>query len=296
MSTFNYQGRLSTNYFEGWYVRILDETNRLNLAVIFAVTFYEKDPHAFIQVFDQAQNKNTYYRFDVDRFKTEGSLVKIQDNELSMHHLKLMTDNYQFNLTIKKHALLEKKSAMGFLEKFPLECYQEVLFLDALIQGDVIINDTAYKVDGHSYMEKTYGKNFPKKWFWLQASNPLDAFAFTLAGGRVPTLFFTKFGFFIIVKYQAKEYAFGSYNLARLKINKQGDHVFFTVKKGAYKIMISALSKNPVTLVGPSKGGFMNLDVYESIDSDFTIKFYHNKNLIYEGSFTKAGFEWMYEN
>lgn len=295
MSTFNFQGKKSTNYFEGWYIRILDANNNINYAVIFAVTFYEKDPHAFIQIFDQNKQTNTYLRYDVQSFKANDKEVFIEENRLSVHALKIKSKDYDIDITMTDHDLLNQKSAMGFLEKMPLECYQEVLYLNAIAKGTIKSFDTLTSIDGFSYMEKTYGKNFPRRWFWLQAYNQENAFSFTLAGGSVPTLFFYKFGFFIIIKYLGKEYAFGTYNFARLKVSKQGDHVYFTIKKGAYKVMITALSKDAVVLVGPSKGGNMNLDVLESIDSHMSIKFYKQKNLIYEGDFTHSGFEWMYE-
>ncbi|MFW5865305.1 MAG: tocopherol cyclase family protein [Candidatus Izemoplasmataceae bacterium] len=295
MSTFEYQGKRHINYFEGWYTRIIDLKQAVNLAVIFAVTYYEEDPHAFIQIFDQVNMKNTYLRYDVHSFKADQDEIWIESNRLTLNHLKIVSDAIHIDVSMKNHNHLNKFSAMGFLEKLPLECYQEVLYLDAHLEGIITINGETKNLLGHSYMEKTYGKNFPKRWFWLQANNVKDAFSFTLAGGSVPTLFFTKFGFFIIIKYHEKEYAFGTYNFAKLKVEKVGEHVYFTVKKGTYKITITAYLKNPVNLVGPSKGGNMNLDVLESIESTMTLQFYHHKNLLYEGEFSHAGFEWMYE-
>lgn len=295
MSTFNFQGKKSSNYFEGWYTRILDENNGINYAVIFAVTYYENDPHAFIQIFDQNKKTNVYLRYPAESFKAHDGVVFIEENRLSLDTLKIQSNDYDIDVNMSHHDLLNQKSAMGFLEKMPLECYQEVLYLNAQVKGTLKANNEFYIIDGFSYMEKTYGKNFPKRWFWLQAYHQETAFSFTLAGGSVPTLFFYKFGFFIIIKYLGKEYAFGTYNFARLKVSKTGDHVYFVIKKGSYKVMITALSKDAVKLVGPSKGGFMNLDVYESINSFMTIKFYKHKNLIYEGEFKHSGFEWMYE-
>ena len=65
MKSFTYQNRRKKDYFEGWYTRLVDIENNINIAVIFALTKNELDPHAFIQVYDGVELTNKYFRFDI---------------------------------------------------------------------------------------------------------------------------------------------------------------------------------------------------------------------------------------
>ncbi|MFH5882214.1 tocopherol cyclase family protein [Liberiplasma polymorphum] len=295
MKNFNYQGLKSSNYFEGWYFRVTDIKNNINLALIFAVTRYEKDPHAFIQIFDQVIQENTYIKMDETEFNFINNTVSIGKNTLSLNKVFLQYKDLIIDLNISNQDLLKKESAMGYLAKFPLECYQEVIYLDATVNGTITKNNETITIDGKGYMEKTYGKRFPKKWFWLQANHFSEPLAFTLAGGYVPTLLIKKFGFFVILHYKDKEYAFGTYNFAKCKINEIGEHVEFIITKGNFKLIILTRQKNPVVLVGPSDYGNMNLDVLESVESIFKLTFYEDKSLVFESESHYAGFEWMYQ-
>ncbi len=296
MQKFQIQNKKSSDYFEGWYVRITDRVNNVNLAIIFAKTLYKEDPHAFIQVYDGVSLKNHYYRFDIDDFSYENNTVYIKNNSLSVKRIVLALDVYTVDVMLKAHTLLQKESAMGYLEKFPLECYQEVIFLDAEAIGTVKRKNNAIQVKAKGYMEKTYGRKFPKKWFWLQANHFDDTVCLTLAGGSVPTLTFKPFGFFAIFQLHGEEHAFGTYNLSRMKLETiADDRVRFVVKKRRYVLEIIAHLKHPVELVGPNDNGEMNLPVFESLSSHVKVVFKHKNQVLYEGSSAFAGFEWMYD-
>ena len=53
--------------------------------------------------------------------------------------------------------------------------------------------------------------------------------------------------------------------------------------------------QDPVTLVGPSDDGNMNLEVYESINSVATIRLFRKKVLLFESSGSYIGAENMYK-
>ena len=110
MKSFTYQNRRKKDYFEGWYTRLVDIENNINIAVIFALTKNELDPHAFIQVYDGVELTNKYFRFDIREFSFSNE-VSIGDNLLSPSNLKLDVDNYKIDVVFENKFQL--KSILG---------------------------------------------------------------------------------------------------------------------------------------------------------------------------------------
>ena len=302
MSVFNYENKQDSNYFEGWYLRLTDVNNNLNYAIIFALTKYKEDPHAFIQVLDNTKNKTYYYRFKDDEFKSSNNEIRINDNTISPNYLKLFTDDFDLEVTIDNHTFLQAKknkkaSAMGFLKNFPLPCFQDVIFLDAIFIGEAVIDGKIQQINGKAYMEKTYGNKFPEKWIWVQSNHSLKKASFTLALGIIPVLFLKIKGFFCILNYDGIEYKFAIYNRARIKVTKISiNSISITIKKGKYRINLIVDSVNPLELLGPALNGEMNLKVLESVASKMTLKFYKGNHLILDDQTGFVGFENMFFN
>jgi len=297
MKTFEYKNKKNENYFEGWYIRLHDRSKNVNIAVIFAITKNAENPHSFIQVYNGADKEAHYFTFDVDKFHFDYDTytVHIGDNSLSSTSLVLSVEGYTINATITHRILLENYqstySAMGRLSKAPLECFQEVIYLDG--KTEFTINNQPYY--GSSYMEKTYGTNFPSKWIWLEANHSKQGSVISFSVGIIPFLFLKLKGFLLIYRHNNKEYRYGSFNLSQVKVLKS-THFATTiqVKKGFTKILIKAQTNNPVKLVGPRKNGVMDLAVFESIDATATIEVYKRGKLIFEDAYTNAGLELMY--
>ena len=292
---FLFQNKRRNRYFEGWYIRVMDEENHVNTAYIFALTKAQSDPHAFIQVFDGIKKTNRYERFPLEAFHASGEIVSIGENRLSLKGITLKLDNYEVALTFEHHSDLKVASAMGFLAKFPLECYQEVVSKSFVIKGTIKTHQKVIHLDGSGYMEKTYGRRFPKQWFWLQANQFEESCALTLAGGSVPTLVFKPFGFFCLLHVKGKPYVFGTYNRAKIMMSSHDDTVVFHIKRRTIELIIEATIAEPTRLVGPSDGGVMDLDVFETLTSQVTVCLREKDHIIYQGSSTMGGFEWMFE-
>lgn len=296
MDAFRFRDLKKNNYFEGWYLRIIDESKVINKAFIFAITKDIEDPHAFIQVYDGITLTNKYYRFDMDDFKYENDTVYIKENTLSMRKMFLNIDDFQINISLSKTGIIDNKyknkSAMSYMSKFPLECFQEVNILDGYFKGEIKENRETISISGKTYMEKTFGNKFPQSWIWMQTNHFDIEAALTFAYGKIPFLNFKVKGFFAILNFNGLEYRFASYNLARLKINKiSDDEVEVTLKRGFHKLILIAKMINPVKLVGPLENGKMKLDVYESINSIVTVTLYRKSRIIFESTGRNVGFE-----
>lgn len=285
------------NNFEGFYIRLLNLEQNINHAFIFAKTHYEKDQHAFIQIFDGIKKTNQYLRFPIESFKFKDGIVEIASNILSLEQLVINHPSIRVDVTLSQHDLLTQKSAMGPLKHLPLECFQDVVYLDAVAEGRIFKNNEAIDFKGTSYMEKTYGRRFPQRWFWLQANDFKDAqsLKFTLAGGSVPTLKWTKFGFFLIIHYEGKAYRFATYNMAKFKVKETMEHVIFEVSKRNLKVVLKAKQTKTTKLLGPADYGDMILDVFESVNAKVNLTLKKGDQTIVTADSETAGFEWMFK-
>lgn len=300
MNTFAFRNKLEKDYFEGWYMRFTDRSHKIQYAIIFAVTKESSDPHSFIQVYDGSKLTNEYYRFEVGDFSYSNEIVKIKDNYLSKDSIYINLGDLEVDLKVKKQSYLLGKnnnSAMSFLVHFPLECFQDVIYMDALFQGEIKSKDIVVQTSGKAYMEKTYGNRFPKKWMWLQCNHFDEDVSFSFAHGIIPVLKFSKKGFFSILRYKGNELRFASYNLSRLKVtNKSNSKLEFIIRKGRYRLSVSADIIDNVLLVGPSDNGLMNLDVFESINSKMKLKLTKGKTVIFDTIGSDVGLENMFND
>ncbi len=292
MKFFAYQNKKAHDYFEGYYVRIYNET--YNYAFIMAVTKYTKDPHAFLQIFNGKTHENTYIRYDADTFYESSGTIYVGPNRLSIDQLIIDTPKLSLEATLTNHIVLDK-SAMAYLRKLPLECYQEVLMLDGAFKGKLTLDNQAMSLEGKAYMEKTYGKQFPQAWFWIQANDFNQPLAISMAGGDIPLPLTkkTRFGFFVLLWYKGTLYRFGSFNFAKLTFDQNGAQKL-TIKRKKRTLKIELTPAKATLLKGPSKGGDMILDVYESLNAQLKVRLYEADELIIEAQSKHVGMEWMH--
>jgi len=301
MNLFKYQNKKDKNYFEGWYFRFTDTRSKSNFAVIFALTKHKTDSHSFIQVLDAKAQKSYYYKFDMSEFSYDEATktVSIGVNKLNVNELYLKTVDFTITSTTKEIQELQlygkTKSAMGFLQNAPLECFQEVIFMEARSTFKIVYPKRTFSGVGKSYMEKTYGRNFPKKWVWLQSNYGQKGSKLSFSVGLIPVLFFRVKGFFLILNYEGKEERLTSYNLSRVKVRILDEYSsMLIIKKGKTKVEIVFTSEDAVKLIGPRKHGLMSLDVFESITSKAGINVFKNSQLIYNDVYENVGVELMY--
>ncbi len=279
------------NVFEGWYTRLVLAEGQGNLAIIMAYTTNREDPHAFIQVFDGMQKSNRYVRFPLDAYRYDGHTVWIDTNHLAPDSLRIDIDEHVLDVSFSSIQTLER-SAMGFLAKFPLQCYQEIIMLGGSFSGRITTPTIDGEHRGTLYMEKTFGRRFPKRWFWLQA-NRFKGAALSMAGGHVPTLFHKPFGFFAIFQHGEQTHTFATYNRAKMNVTEHDDTVVFTLRRRRCRLTITATKSAPTALVGPADKGAMTLPVFETLNATVTVHLEENGTILYDGISPLGGFEWM---
>ncbi|MFU8792600.1 MAG: tocopherol cyclase family protein [Acholeplasmataceae bacterium] len=309
-----FQGKLNKKaYFEGWYYKLVALDQSYSLALIPGVSLNPKDPHAFIQVFFMGHGKlpklKTYYvRYGIDQFSTTDDTFSVTigqsrfsktaiDLDISIDDLSLSGHIDIKDITpIQRHLLMP--NIMGFFGYFSfMECYHGVVSLTHQIAGDLIFNDLVLSfTGGKGYIEKDWGKSFPRAYVWIQTNHfkePSASFMFSYAD--IPFLGFYFKGLISILYVNQKEYRFATYNFSKVKREIISENtVCYTLKKGRYRLEFCAQKDESVDLASP-KNGLMNQTIKEGLSGEVFVKLWRRKTLIFDDHGTSAGIEIMKE-
>ncbi len=304
-----FQGHLKKkNYFEGWYFKIVSKVNGFSIAFIPGVSLNKVDPHAFIQVFLSKKDEliTHYFRFDIADFTYEQNEFKItiKNNFFSYDqvHVELInTDvSFQGDFSLSHHTKIRQSilspNIMGFFGYLHfMECYHGILSMDSKVTGSIQINKTTYNIDQEkAYIEKDWGKSFPKGYVWLQSNhfkNKNTSFMFSYA--YIPFVFFTFKGLIINLIHEGIEYRFATYNNSKVKkMVIENNKVLFIIKKGSLTLEVSATKSDDIELVSPSMGMMIHT-IKEGLSGEITVKLYKKNQLVFEDLGTDAGIEIM---
>lgn len=290
MKLFAYQNKKAKDYFEGWYFRFT--TNNTNYAVIFAITKNQKDPHAFIQLFKDSMKECEYLRFDTNEFQYDSELsrVSIGKNHLSTTDVKIDENSLKLELDfVDKKTLYDiasKKSAMGYLSNVPLQCFQEIIYLDGSAKGTL----NGESIEGKIYIEKTYGSRFPVQWIWLQSNHSNKGSQISFSVGLIPLLGVLTKGFLCVLNTGDEFYHFYTGNRSRVDIKKDR----LIIKKGKLTLIIIPSKSKTIKLAGPAKKAEMIVEVYETLNTKATVKLFKEETLLFEDTYTNVGYENMW--
>lgn len=299
-----------TRYFEGWYFKIVDASEKNAFAIIPGVSFggIGEDSHSFIQIMNGRDASSEYHSFGIDEFWSSKSqfLVRVGDNQFSKQGIKLgLQDDSQkvsgilkFGETKPWPVSLFSPGAMGPFRFVPkMQTLHGIISFDHEIKGTLEVDGKEIDFNGgRGYIEKDFGKEFPSAWIWMQSNNFDDAkISFTSSIANIPWLGSSFVGYLIGLLYEEEIYRFTTYTGARISQPIVTDNsVSFTVVDRNYAIDIKAVKANSATLHSPVQG-LMTGRIEESLDASISVKFYRRKGGVwekkYEGCGTSAGLE-----
>ncbi len=291
-------------YFEGWYFKIVDATEKYAYAIIPGISMNDSgEKHAFIQILDGKKCVSEYLRFCIDEFKhsTKKFEFQIGDNSFSNQAIKLNLETVKGNLFFSENIpwqkMLGAPGIMGWYGFVPfMECYHGIVSLNNTISGELIINGERIDfTNGKGYIEKDWGVSFPSAWVWLQSNHfhqelngkPISLFA---SVAKIPWIGTSFNGFIVGFLFKDKLYKFATYTGAKNKIVISIDRIELEFRDKTHTLQISAVKTGTGELVAPFKGG-MTSKVSESLQSELHVKFYKNSELMYEGVGRNAGLE-----
>jgi hypothetical protein len=184
---------------------------------------------------------------------------------------------------------------MGWYAWFPMECYHGVVSINHTITGS--LDDGYRSVDlggGRGYIEKDWGRNFPKTWIWLQANHFADpTVSLTASIARIPFYGRVFPGFIIGFLLGSRLFRFATYLGSTLeKVHLDGTNVQIIVRSKEAILEIEAVQGRSALLPAPTPGQGMVARVGESIDSLVHVRLRDQRGaILYEGQSNQAGME-----
>lgn len=305
-----FQGHLKKkNYFEGWHYKMVSPDGMYSLALIPGISLNKDNSHAFIQVFMTKNNtdlETKYLIFPLEDFKVQESPFKLNINNHTFKEKSIdisiqdkdiqVSGKLIFENTTSIKTSLISPSIMGYFSyiKF-MECYHGVVSMNHTINGKLLINNK--EVDftgGKGYIEKDWGRSFPKEYVWMQSNhfkNPKTSFMFSEA--TIPFMGFQFHGLIVNLIVNEKEYRFATYN--RAKVKKRDifpQEVYYEIKKGKHRLIIEAKNDRTISLISPENGAMVKT-IKEGLSGKIKLQLFKNDQLIYEDIGTHSGLEIM---
>lgn len=302
-----FQGKYKDrNYFEGWYYKIVDKNKTNSFAFIPGIA-YDKNGsgHAFIQIIDSLEYNTEYFKYPISEFLySEKALdVSIAKNHFTKDkiYVDLKNEKYSVNGSLEFIDIesfpktLIRPGIMGPFSFVPfMECYHGVVHIHHKIKGSLMINNKLVDfTDGYGYIEKDWGRSFPKWYVWIQSNhfkNKNVSMMFSIA--KIPWLkrYFT--GFISFLKIKDKTYLFATYTGAKVKrLNYADGKIDIVVEDRKHILSITGLYKESGVLKAP-KNGLMERLISESISATVKVTLKDKKgSMIFEDHGKNSGLE-----
>ena len=279
-------------FFEGWYIKLVDATGQNALAIIPGISLSREqdENHCFIQVLDGRRGTATYHRFPPDVFAARRDTFEIHvgDNRFGLKGMSLDLDDSENRLVgeVLFHGIqpwpvsLPSPGAMGPFAYLPwMECYHGVVSFDHTLEGALLINDRHIVWDGgRGYMEKDWGRSFPRAWVWMQ-SNHFDSEGTSLMASvaMIPWLGGTFRGFMVGLWHQGRLLRWATYTGAQIKrLSVEDDVVSWQILGGlgntrSLGLELVARRATSAPLLGPRRGA-MSERVPETLNAMISLR------------------------
>ena len=305
---------VTKRYFEGWYIKIVDDTEEYALAFIPGISMgRDGNHHAFIQTIDGKKCETTYHRFSVSDFQPseKGFELRIGDNEFSAHKIKIHLPAIKGELTFENITpwtpMLGAPGIMGWFSFMPfMECYHGVVSLNHRIKGTLnVAGNNINFTKGLGYIEKDWGVSFPNAYIWMQTNHFFDKnkalveqpnnqakgeISLIASVANIPFLGTHFIGYIVGFWFQNKLYRFATYTGAQILAQLDGRHIRLAFKDTKNRLEIDAHQAETGSLIYPINGEMVG-KLNESLKATIHVRFYEKDRLVFEGLGRNAGLE-----
>ncbi len=291
------------SYFEGWYFKVVDHTEKKAFAFIPGIAMDENgNRQGFIQVLNGKKAASLYRRFDpTDFVPASGKFeVRILDNFFSENKIRLNLPEVKGELYFSDNVKWPKKwyspGVMGPYSFTPfMECYHGIVSMDHRVNGILNVDGETIKfIDGRGYIEKDWGRSFPSAYTWMQCNHFSESGVSLFASvARIPWIRNSFTGFIAAIWIHDQLIKFTTYNRTRLKkchIDKA--KVELVMENSSHRIEINAKRGHSATLASPIQG-FMDGRIDESMTAEIGINLTDIKSgrIIFNDTGRHAGLE-----
>ena len=278
----------SKKFFEGWYYKIVDNSQTNAFAIIPGIAMDENgNKQSFIQVLDGKNLKAEYFKFDSEEFKPTPKKhdLYIGENHFTKTTLSINLPGLKGNLTFKNlfpwSNTFLSPGIMGPYSFVPfMECYHGIISMNHDIEGSLFQNQKEICFDnGRGYIEKDWGHSFPKAYVWMQSNHfSKSSISFKSSIAIIPWLKSSFIGHIAGVLIDGKLIEFTTYNGTKLNsCDISQDEVNASMENRLFKLNIKAIREKATTLAAPISG-FMDGRIDESMNSSIKLKLIDKKS------------------
>lgn len=273
---------MKSRYFEGWYFKIVDPSEKYAFAVIPGVAMDGNgNKQAFIQVLDGKLQSAAYHKFGFDEFKAlPGTFeITIRDNYFSEKEMRIDLPGLKGELLFSRNVPWPGKwyspGIMGPYTFAPfMECYHGVVSMDHVITGSLLVGGREVDFSGgRGYMEKDWGRSFPGAYIWMQSNHFSEpGISLKASVARIPWVTGSFTGFIAGLWLNGELFRFTTYNGTKLLRSKaNGSSVAITMENRRYRLELEADRDRATGLASPIRG-FMDGRIEESMTSVVRVK------------------------
>lgn len=281
-------GRGKGPFFEGWYYKLVSADRMTVLSLIPGYSLSREDSHGFLQYILAVRGtvRSGYVRFSLEDFdcREDPFVVRIGGNRFSETEVAvdLVDEGFSLSGTVRLEGFTEIRRSlfspniMGFFAYLPgMECNHGVLSLDHGLEGSLSIGGTLIRFDGgRGYLEKDWGRSFPKRYVWMQSNHFSEAGrSLFLSVAEIPFGFLSFRGFIGVFHDGEQEHRFATYNGSRCRLILEGEgRVELLLENRRARLRIRGRQLGNAGLVAPVLGR-MEKSIKEGIGGILELSF-----------------------
>jgi tocopherol cyclase len=299
---------LTRDFFEGWYFKVVDPTEQHTWAIIPGVFLGQQgqESHAFVQTLNGATGETHYYRYPLAEFAASRAVfdLRIGPNRFSLDRLVLdiarpeqaLRGELRFAGVTPWPVTRLSPGIMGWYALVPfMECYHGVLGFDHTVDGALEIDGRHTDfTGGRGYIEKDWGRAFPRAWVWMQTNHfERPGTCLTASVARIPWLGTAFPGFIAGLWHDGRLFRFATYTGARItRLELTDTHVFWHMQDDGYRLEIEAERSTGGLLHGPFRTAMLQR-VLESLTATIRVRLIArgDERVVFEGVGRHGGLE-----
>ena len=288
-------------YFEGWYYKLVSADEQHALAVIPGISMGpDGRQQAFVQVMDGKACQAFYHPFPAAQFQPKPGIFQVQvgQNHFSKERIVLDLPNLRgeisFHDTQPWPKMLGAPGIMGWYSFVPfMECNHGVVSLNHSLEGALQLDgQTVDFSGGKGYIEKDWGRSFPRAYVWMQTNHfeGFDRASLMASVAHIPWLNGHFIGFISGFWLDGRLFKFATYTGARKTLSIRDERVELNFKGPKTELRIAAQQSRGTSLMSPISGE-MTGKIQESLLAEVQVQLLENGRVIFEGMGRNAGLE-----
>lgn len=262
-------------YFEGWYFKVVTPNEKRIFVWIASVSFTE-EKKGYIQVLDSNESITDTVEFSISHvcFPSQ-SFIQIgnncfKENQIILN-LKTIQHHYIGNLKLYSPTLLKTSmyapTIMGPFSYFKnMQCNHGIISLCSQVTGTLFVDNIKIDMDGATcYIEKDYGRSFPKEYLWLEshhAKKHKDCTIFC-SYAHIPFPIFSFYGLICVLRIKKDQEVFATWNGAKTSFKYKNEQYQIHIKKRTKELTI-IWKQNQLHHLNAPKEGKMTDTIHES--------------------------------